>query len=68
MTTRKLEDQPGLSGEISPDGRYLSFWDWRTGDLAVRDLQTGQDRRLTSEGTEGKEGAAVSQWAGWGSA
>jgi Tol biopolymer transport system component len=68
MTTRKLEDQPGLSGAISPDGRYLSFWDWRTGDLAVRDLQTGQDRRLTSEGTEGKEGATVSQWAGWGSA
>jgi Tol biopolymer transport system component len=68
MTARRLDDQPGLSGEISPDGRHLSFWDWRTGDIAVRDLQTGQDRRLTDEGTEGKEGVKVSQWAGWGSA
>ena len=70
MTARRLENPPAdtPSGEISPDGRHLSFWDWRTGDIAVRDLQTGQDRRLTNEGTEGKEGAAVSQWAGWGSA
>jgi len=68
MTARRLEDQPGLSGGISPNGLHLSFWDWRTGDIAVRDLQTGQDRQLTSNGTEGKEGATVSQWAGWGSA
>jgi len=33
------------SGGISPDGRYLSFTDWETGDLAVRDLATGQNRR-----------------------
>lgn len=66
MTTRMLENPPAdtPSGSISPDGRYFSYWDWRTGDLAVRDLQTGQDRRLTDEGTEGKEGAAVSQMAG----
>ncbi len=31
----------------SPDGRYLSFTDWNTGDLAVRDLTTGQNWRLT---------------------
>ena len=42
MTERRLEDQPGLSGGISPNGRHLSFWDWRTGDIAVRDLQTGK--------------------------
>jgi Tol biopolymer transport system component len=66
LTARRLENPPAdtPSGAISPDGRYLSFWDWRTGDLAVRDLQTGQDRRLTDEGTEGKEGSAVSQMAG----
>jgi Tol biopolymer transport system component len=65
MTARMLEnlaDTP--TGSVSPDGRYLSYWDWRTGDLAVRDLQTGQDRRLTDEGTEGQEGAAVNQMAG----
>ncbi len=38
-------------GGISPDGRYLSFVDWDTGDLAVRDLTTGENRRLTNKGT-----------------
>ena len=66
LTARRLENAPDdtPSGAISPDGRYLSFWDWQTGDLSVRDLQTGKDRRLTNEGTEGKEGATVSQQAG----
>jgi Tol biopolymer transport system component len=67
MTARMLENPPAdvsMYAAISPDGRYLSFWDWRTGDLAVRDLQTGQDRRVTEEGTEGKAGGTVSQWAG----
>jgi Tol biopolymer transport system component len=66
LMARRLENPPAdtPSGSVSPDGRYLSFWDWRTGDLAVRDLQTGQDRRLTSEGTEGRQAATGSQWAG----
>jgi Tol biopolymer transport system component len=67
MTVRMIENPPGDTPmcTISPDGRYLAFTDGRTGDLAVRDLQTGKDRRLTGEGTEGKENAAVSQGAGW---
>ena len=40
-----------FEGSPSPDGRYLSFHDWDTGDLAVRDLVTGQNRRLTNKGT-----------------
>jgi len=32
---------------VSPDGRYLSFVDWETGDLAIRDLTSGENRRLT---------------------
>ncbi len=39
------------SGSISPDGRYLSFIDWETGDLAVRDLTTGENRSLTKKGS-----------------
>ena len=39
------------SGTLSPDGRYLSFIDWETGDLAVRDLTTGENRRLTNKGS-----------------
>ena len=41
----------GALGGISPDGRYLSFTDWETGDLAVRDLAAGQNRRLTTTGS-----------------
>ena len=38
------------TGAVSPDGRYLSFVDWKTGDLAVRDLAAGTNRRLTNKG------------------
>ena len=38
-------------GTVSRDGRYLSFVDWDTGDLAIRDLETGANRRLTNKGT-----------------
>ena len=38
------------SGQVSPDGRFVSFTDWETGDVAIHDLATGQDRRLTDEG------------------
>ena len=39
------------SGAPSPDGRSLLFVDWSTGDLAVRDLTTGENKRLTNKGT-----------------
>jgi Tol biopolymer transport system component len=65
LTARKLENPPAdvPLGAVSPDGRYFSFWDWHTGNLAVRDLQTGKDRLLTNEGTEGDENAKVYQAA-----
>jgi len=39
------------TGAPSPDGRYLSFVNWDTANLAVRDLTNGQNRDLTHEGT-----------------
>ena len=39
------------TGSVSPDGRYLSFTDSTTGDLAVHDLETGENRRLTNKGS-----------------
>jgi Tol biopolymer transport system component len=53
LTARRLENPPAdaQGSTVSPDGHYLSFWDWQTEDLAVRDLQTGKDRRLTNEST-----------------
>jgi Tol biopolymer transport system component len=38
-----------IEGGISRDGHYLSFTDWSTGDLAVRDMMTGETRRLTKK-------------------
>jgi Tol biopolymer transport system component len=38
-------------GAPSPDGRLLSFVDWSTGDLAIRDLTTGENKRVTKKGS-----------------
>ena len=47
----RVGEYVGLSGaSISPDGRYLVHTDWTTGDLAVRDLLTGESRRITNKG------------------
>ncbi len=52
-------------GAPSPDGRYLSFVDWMTGDLAIRDLTKGKNRSLTSKGSwlESQEFALFSKWS-----
>jgi Tol biopolymer transport system component len=53
ITLRKVWADVGgvVEGSPSPDGRHLSFTDWETGDLAVRDLLSGKNRRLTAKGT-----------------
>jgi len=40
-----------ITGAPSPDGKYLSFVDWDTGDLAIRELATGKIRHLTDKGS-----------------
>ncbi|MGD2217032.1 MAG: hypothetical protein PVJ64_09755 [Gemmatimonadales bacterium] len=40
-----------FSGGPSPDGRYFTFVDWETEDLAVHDLRTGEQRQLTTDGS-----------------
>ena len=63
--------EPVLSdfcGAPSPDGRYLSFVDWSyeaQGDLAIRDLTTGEYRDLTDEATwdEPDQCATFSRWS-----
>ena len=37
-----------LEGGVSPDGRYITYIDWSSGDLAIHDLVTGKNRRLTN--------------------
>ena len=52
-------------GTVSPDGRYLSFVDWGTGDLAIRELATVANRRLTNKGSwaQSPEFAMFSKWS-----
>jgi Tol biopolymer transport system component len=51
ITIRRVWAGPGANaeGSPSPDGRYLSYTDWETPDLAVRDLVTGENRRVTKK-------------------
>lgn len=50
-STRKVWNSDSAWGAPSPDGRLLTFVDWTTGDLAIRDLTTGQSRRITKKNT-----------------
>lgn len=44
------EDADGF-GTITPDGRYMTYTDWANGaQLAIRDLSTGTNYRLTNGG------------------
>jgi len=38
-------------GSVSADGEYLTFVDWETGNLAIRNLKTGENKLLTTEGS-----------------
>ena len=55
----------GIDGTVSPDGRYLSFVDWQSGDLAIREIAAGTNRRLTNKGSwaQSSEFALFSKWA-----
>jgi Tol biopolymer transport system component len=63
------EGPEDLMGETSPDGKYLSYVDWDTGDLAFYELATGKKKRLTSKGTwdESYAYAEYSRWSPDGS-
>ena len=36
------------SGRVSIDGRLLTYIDWSSGDVGVRNLETGINRRITN--------------------
>jgi len=52
ITVRRIWTGPEADamGQVSPHGRFLSFTDWETGDLAIHDLTTGENRRITRKG------------------
>jgi Tol biopolymer transport system component len=45
-----------LAGDVSYDGRELVFVEYPPGDLAVRDLRTGEIRKLTDKGSREESG------------
>lgn len=49
-----------FSGAPSPDGKYLSYVDWETGVLGVRELASGTNRALTRKDPEYNEFAQYS--------
>ncbi len=53
IVTRRVwsDSKTDFFGAVSPDGKYLSFVDWETGDLAIRDLEKAANRRLTNKGS-----------------
>jgi Tol biopolymer transport system component len=54
LATRAVWTGPktdGVESSLSPDGRFIAFPDWDTGNLGLHDLVTGADRLLTSTGT-----------------
>jgi len=68
FATRQVWTTPDIGnveGAPSPDGRFLSFTDWETGDLAIRDLENGTNRRLTNKGPweKSEEFAMFSRWS-----
>ncbi len=52
LVMRRVWARADVSGKVSPDGRFLSFTDWWSGggNLAIRDLVSGENRRLTDTG------------------
>ncbi len=53
-----------LGASVSADGRYLTFLDWLSGEVMVREVATGRSERVTHEGSwepyAGAQSAAIS--------
>jgi Tol biopolymer transport system component len=43
-------DEVEFNGGPTPDGRELVYIDWQSGNLAIRDLTSGQSRMVTDDG------------------
>jgi Tol biopolymer transport system component len=54
LSIRRVPDLD-MYAKPSPDGKYLAFTDWKTGNLAVLDVATGTTRQLTKDGALSQE-------------
>ena len=44
------EDPDFITGDVSPDGRYVTDIEWGSGDLQIIDIETGKASDLTGQG------------------
>lgn len=53
IVVKQIWSGPGPDGSfnISEDGVFLTFTNWETGNLAIRNLKTDESRQLTKDGT-----------------
>jgi Tol biopolymer transport system component len=53
IMTRQIWAGPNVAdvGPVTADGRYVPYTDWGTGNIALHDLTTGENRDLTHKGT-----------------
>ena len=59
-------DVDSSMGKVSPDGKYISYVDWTTGNLAMKEISTGKKTLLTKKGswkTDAIEFAMDSVWS-----
>lgn len=66
LSIRKVWEVPDyLFGEVSPDGKYISYGVWSTGDLAIYELANGKTRRLTNNDSSNRSQvyAEYSRWS-----
>ena len=66
LNIQKVWEVPDyLLGEVSPDGKYISYCVWSTGDLAIYELANGKTRRLTNNDSSDRSQvyAEYSRWS-----
>ena len=63
LTIRRVPDLD-MFVRPSPDGKFLAFTDWESGNLVIRDVTTGATRALTKDGALGDK-SQFAQFSAW---
>jgi len=64
LTIRRVPDLD-MFAKPSPDGKFLAFTDWDSGNLAIRDVVTGATRALTKDGVLGGGKSQYAMFSSW---
>jgi Tol biopolymer transport system component len=63
LAVRRVWAQADTTGQVSSDGRFVSFTDWTSEDIVIRDLTTGQNRPLSGTGNLSGSGAGWAEYS-----